>query len=111
MYFSGGDKSLPNFPKVTIHTNLQEANDYGLPDRIAAGAMFEGLIAELISNIVGDVWYKIGKMRLKFIQPVFIGDSVTPYVSFNQVVDGKAMFDIWCENQDKVKTIVGQAIV
>lgn len=76
MYFSGGDKNNSKFPQRTIHTDINLAQKCGLKNRIASGAMSEGFISELMVNIIGDILFKTGKMRLKFIQVVEMGDTI-----------------------------------
>jgi acyl dehydratase len=109
--YSGGDRSDPKFPKKTIHTDLELARKCGLPERIASGAMFEGLIAELMLDIVGSRWYKVGKMRLKFVHRVNIGDTIVANVKVDNYENDASCFEVWCENQYKVRVVVGQAII
>lgn len=105
-YFSGGDKDSEHFPNPTIHTSLKVAQECGLKQQMASGAMFEGVLADLIYRIVGDVWYKQGRMRLKYLIGVTLNDEITPYAK--KITDG---YEVWCENQNKVITCVGQAIL
>ena len=54
-----------------------------------------------------------GRMAVKFIKPVLVGDTLTLYgcVRGMQPEDGRVRVEVevWCENQDGVKTMVGEA--
>jgi len=102
-YFSGGNANAPEFPKSTIHTDINFAKNCGFNKLVASGAMFEGMIADLISDIEGIDWFTKGRMKIKFVDIVTAGDTITPYA-----VETKYGYDVWCENQYKIKTCVGQ---
>ena len=93
------EESVKKFsPGVNIHTDQEFARKCGLPHIFASGAMFEGQLASLLAYTYGDKWFCTGKMELKFIVPVDVGDEITG------VVSGK---NIWCENQRGETVIVG----
>lgn len=104
-YFSGGDMNAIDFPKNNIHTNLEFAQKCGLDGLAASGAMLEGIIADFICKLEGERWLTYGKMKIKFIEIVTDGDTITCYLSTNQYG-----YDVWCSNQSGVKVCVGQAI-
>jgi acyl dehydratase len=111
--FSGGFPKGTDWPKKNIHTNLEFAKKSGLSDRAASGATFEGYLIELMINAFGEDWLKTGKMSLKFIRIVSPGDSIIP----KAVVQSKEIkrsvltivLDIWCENQNGDKVVIGTA--
>jgi hypothetical protein len=105
-YFSGGDKNSPNFPNKTIHTDLTVAQRCGLNNRRASGAMFEGILTDLMIKVFGDDWWSQGAMRIKFIEGVTVGDAITPYC-----LKTDSGYIVWCENQHRVKTCIGLAIM
>jgi acyl dehydratase len=111
LYFSGGDRDSPQFPSKTIHTNLEFAKECGLKERIASGSMSEGFIVELMVDIMGDKWFEMGKMRLKFIRPVVIGDIVMACARLQDKSDDNIILEVWCENQNKEKIAVGGVII
>ncbi len=111
LYFSGGDRTSPKFPSQTIHTSLEVAQNCGINKRIASGAMSEGILAELMVDIFGEKWFKSGKMRIKFIKPVVIGDVVLPFVLYENTENGIMHFNVWCENKKGQKIVIGQALL
>ena len=87
-------------PGVNIHTDQEFARKCGLPHIFASGAMFEGQIASLLADKYGNEWFTTGKMSLKFIAPVNVGDEITAFVKDKEV---------WCENQRGEKVVIGNA--
>lgn len=108
--FSGGDRRKPTFPQKTIHTSLELAQNCGLGKKVASGAMIEGIVAELMAAIVGATWFNKGKVKIKFILPIGIGDCIIPYAKMIDK-DGNSYYEVWAENQNQQKIIVGQAFV
>jgi len=111
--FSGGFPKGPDWPKKTIHTNLEFARASGLPKRTASGAMFEGYITELMINTFGEQWLRGGKMTLKFIAIVTPGDKLLPkaIIRSRQAENSGVRFalDVWCEKQGGEKVVIGTA--
>jgi len=111
--FSGGFPRDPGWPKKTIHTSLDFATSCGLPSRVASGAMFEGYLAELMTELFGESWLRYGAMDLVFVAIVSPGDTLTPKARVkSRQVDGDSIrfaMEIWCENQRGDKVVVGTA--
>ena len=85
-------------PGTNIHTDSEFAQKCGLPHRFASGAMFEGQLASLLADKYGDEWFTSGRMNLKFVKPVDVGDEITAFVKNKEV---------WCENQHGEKVVIG----
>jgi acyl dehydratase len=111
--FSGGFPKGPGWPQKNIHTNLEFARRCGLQARNASGSMFESYLTELMIDIFGEDWLKQGKMQLVFIGMVSIGDTLLAkaIIQSKQTDDFGTRFvlDIWCENQQGNKVVVGNA--
>ena len=111
--FSGGFPKGPDWPKKNIHTDLEFAKSCGLPTRAASGAMFEGYLTELMIDLFGEEWLRQGRMSLTFIAIVDAGDRLVPkaVVRSRQAEDCGVRFvmDVWCENQQGNKVVVGTA--
>jgi len=111
--FSGGLRQDPGWPKKNIHTDLEFAKSCGLPTRAASAAMFEGYLTELMIDLFGVNWLKEGKMSLKFIAIVDVGDKLLPkaVVQSKEAEDSGVRFvmEVWCENQHGNKVVVGTA--
>jgi acyl dehydratase len=111
--FSGGFPKGPDWPKKNIHTDLEFAKSCGLPTRAASGAMFEGYLTELMIDLFGENWLSGGRMELKFIAIVDVGDKLLPkaIVQSKYIEDSGVRFvmEVWCQNQHGNKVVVGTA--
>jgi hypothetical protein len=113
--FSGGWPRMDGWPAKNVHTDLEFARDSGLAARNASGAMMAGYLTELMVDTFGEGWLRNGAFSLKFIRAVGIGDRVTAMarVASKRVVGSGTGFEaeVWCENQDGDKVVVGTARV
>jgi acyl dehydratase len=110
-FFSGGYPKGPNWPAKNIHTDLETAKRCGLETVAASGAMFEGYLADLMTDLFGVEWLNYGMMTLAFINVVNKDDTLVPkgVVRSKEVAGSKLEFtlDLWCENQYGTKVVVG----
>lgn len=94
-----------------IHTDDAVARAAGLPAAIAAGVQFMSYIFEMLqqaygaSSVIGTV------LDVRIRAPVFAGDTVTARGQVTGIVDGRAVLDVWCENQRGEHVIAGTAEV
>jgi acyl dehydratase len=96
-----------------IHVNEEFAKKAGLGGTIAHGAISLGYFCEMLVNYFGENWLEGGGFSVSFISPVRPGYKV----KYRGVITGERETDkgkvldleIWCENQDGVKCIVGKA--
>jgi len=111
--FSGGFPRGPEWPKKTIHTNIDVASRCGLKKRMASGAMFEGYLIELMIDLFGERWLSKGKMTLKFIAQVSPGDTLVAkaIIESKETANSttKYKLNLWCENQNAQKVVIGSA--
>lgn len=109
--FSGGWPRFDGWPAKNIHTDLEAARSCGLPTRAASGAMMQGYICELMVGLFGEEWLSRGRLGLKFIRIVDIGDRITARarVMSKHIEAAGTRFDmeVWCENQRGEKVVVG----
>lgn len=112
--FSGGFLSDPDWPHKNLHTDLAKAQDAGLPDLIASGNQSVGILVALLIEIFGSAWFTEGVLDLKIVNSVYSGDTVqAKAVVKERCEQGGAvdvMLDAWCENQNGVKVITGDAV-
>ncbi|MBW2147540.1 MAG: MaoC family dehydratase [Deltaproteobacteria bacterium] len=112
-FFSGGFPRGPNWPAKNIHTDLEVAQKCGLQTRAASGAMFEGYLTDLMIDIFGEDWLNYGTMSLTFIGIVDKDDTLIPkaVVKSRKLQSSEVEFtlDVWCENQNGNKVVVGTA--
>jgi acyl dehydratase len=64
-------------------------------------------------DFAGVGFVKGGKIAVSFIKPVVVGDTLTVHGTIkSRAREGdktRVTVEIWCENQDGVKTMVGTA--
>jgi acyl dehydratase len=73
-----------------------------------------GYLIELMVDLFGESWLSHGKMDLKFIAIVDVGDSLTAKaVVTSKELEGSGTrfaLEMWCENQRGDKVAVGTAM-
>ena len=112
--FSGGVFTSQGWPKKNLHTDPEFARSLALPTVGVSATQYLGHMVELMLDLFGDAWLSHGKMiDVKFIKLVVDGDTL---VSKAKVVgkeqEGstvKYMLDLYVENQDHEKVLVGKA--
>ena len=109
--FSGGWPIDSGWPAKNIHTDLEFAQACGLPNRAASGAMPLGYLADLMSDMFGDNWQSRGRMDVKFIGLILVGDEIVAHARvLGKQLDGQLTrfeLELWCDNQRGEKVVVG----
>lgn len=97
----------------SIHTDPEWARAKGFPAPLAQGMMSTGYVSQMMVDFLGEGFVEGGKMSVKFIKPVIVGDTLTLHGVVRDLVpegaDTRVVVEVWCENQDGVKTMVGEA--
>jgi len=98
----------------SIHTDEAWARKKGFRAPLAQAMMSTAYVSELMTRFVGAGFVKGGTMSMVFIKPVYVGDRLTVHgVVKERRAEGNAttrvVVEVWCENQDGVKTAVGTA--
>jgi acyl dehydratase len=66
-----------------------------------------------MTQFAGEGFVKGGSMSVSFIKPVLVGDTLTVHGRIkSREPEGdkvRVTVEVWCENQDGVKTMVGTA--
>jgi acyl dehydratase len=97
----------------SIHTDPEWARKKGFAAPLAQGMMSTAYVSEMMVRLLGEGFVKGGRMAVKFIKPVLAGDTLTMHgrVKEKQPEGDKTriVVEFWCENQDGVKTMVGDA--
>tara|TARA_B100001559_G_scaffold315024_1_gene316262 strand:- start:19 stop:423 length:405 start_codon:yes stop_codon:yes gene_type:complete len=112
------EQDVISFSKLTgdnnrIHLDEEYAKKSFFGKRVVHGM----LVASLFSRIFGKIFPGAGsiylKQDIKFIAPVFIGDTIIARVKLKKLNSEKSdgTFHCWCVNQDGKKTILGSATV
>ena len=109
--FSGGPFSNTGWPRKNVHTDSEFAKSCGLPSVAASATQFMGYVAELMIDLFGVEWLSHGTMDVKFINIVDAGDVLVTKAEVkareSQGSATRFTMDISCENQKRVKVLVG----
>ena len=94
-----------------IHHDPTFAKNAGLPAPIATGVMSSAFLSEMLTKAFGIDWLRSGSIDVKFIRPIYAGDTVTArgrITGKNQSSTGvRLALDIWCETQRGWPVTVG----
>lgn len=97
----------------SIHTDPEWARKKGFRAPLAQAMMSTAYVSQLMMQFAGQGFVKGGRMSVSFIKPVFAGDTLTVrgrVKSRDTERDGtRVTVEVWSENQDGVKTMVGTA--
>jgi acyl dehydratase len=98
-----------------IHYDPEFARQAGLSAPIATGVMSSAFLSEMLTIAFGVEWIRGGSMDVKFIRPIYAGDTVTArgrLTSKTATSTGvRIALDIWCETQRGEPVTVGTASV
>lgn len=92
-----------------LHIDREYASTTQFKRPLAHGVIGVGmLIGVMATQLPGGVL--LGQ-HVKFLQPVYIGDTITAYVEVIEKDDEKDLIDfrIWCENQNGLVVMEGTA--
>jgi 3-hydroxybutyryl-CoA dehydratase len=97
----------------SIHTDPEWARKKGFRAPLAQAMMSTAYVSQLMTQFVGEGFVKGGKMSVSFVKPVIVGDTLTVRGRVkSRESEGdrvRVTVEVWCENQDGVKTMVGTA--
>ena len=98
----------------SIHTDPEWARAKGFRVPLAQGMMSTAYVSEMMVALLGEGFVQGGRMAVKFIKPVYAGDtlSVQGVITAKEPAEAgrvRVAVEVWCENQDGVKTMVGEA--
>jgi acyl dehydratase len=99
----------------SIHTDPDWARKKGFRAPLAQAMMSTAYVSQLMMQYCGEGFVKGGRMSVAFIKPVLEGDTLPVHgcvKSRQNEGEGdrtRVTVEVWCENQDGVKTMVGTA--
>ncbi len=98
----------------SIHTDPEWARAKGFRAPLAQGMMSTAYVSEMMVAFLGEGFVEGGRMAVKFIKPVYVGDTLTVHgvvTGKEPAEDGRIRIavELWCENQEGVRTMVGEA--
>ncbi len=92
-----------------IHTDDETARAVGLDGVIAHGMLSMGFLGEYAAGIAGP--QKVRRLKVRFAAMVGPGDELTCRGVVRETADGRAVLDLWAENQAGEKVTTGEAEV
>lgn len=100
----------------TIHDDDAYAKKQGLPGIIADGMISTNWIFSLLTDVFGDDAARKGRLRTKYIAPVYEDQMLTAcarVTSLRDTADGGIVYnlDVWCEDDSGKHVTVGEALV
>jgi len=97
----------------SIHSDEDWARQKGFKTTLAQGMMSSAYVSQMMMRLLGGGYVRGGKMSIAFIKPVHQGDTLTLRGVVKEKIpeNGRTriVLDVWCENQDGVKTMAGTA--
>ena len=97
----------------SIHTDPEWARQKGFKAPLAQALMSTAYVSQMMVDFAGEGFVKGGKISASFIKPVMVGDTLTVHGRIkSREAEGdrtRVTVEVWCENQDGVKTMVGTA--
>ena len=80
---------------LNIHTDDEVAQKAGLPRAVATGRHPVCFIAEEMTKIFGKGFIENGNLDVKFIKPIFPGDTISiEFIPNSKVESEKFIFDV-----------------
>jgi acyl dehydratase len=97
----------------SIHTDPEWAREKGFRAPLVQAMMSTAYVSQMMMQVAGAGFVTGGAMSVSFIKPVYAGDTLTVRGRVkSREPEGRATrvtVEVWCENQDGVKTMVGTA--
>ena len=94
-----------NEDRNLLHYEQAAAERAGFPAPLVHGAMVAALLSEACREHFGAAWLKAGRLRVMFVKPVFVGETVT---SGGRAKSGGGL-EVWCRNDAGDDVVVGEA--
>jgi acyl dehydratase len=92
-----------------IHWDPDRAREMGLDGVIAHGMLSMGFLGQYAAGVAGP--QNVRRLRVRFAAMVRPGDALTCKGVVRSVEDGRAVLDIWAENESGEKVTTGEAEV
>jgi acyl dehydratase len=92
-----------------IHWDPERAQEMGLGGVIAHGMLSMGFLGQYVAAVAGPE--HVRRLQVRFGAMVRPGDELTCRGTVRSVEDGRAILDVWAENQDGEKVTAGEAEV
>ena len=97
--------------KASFHADREAASQTMYQEPIAQGVLTEALFSVLLTRWLPNPkgWIEGGTLTTKFIAPVWYGDTLTYNAEVSDIDAATVHLNIWAEDQNGKKVIVGEA--
>lgn len=92
-----------------IHWDPERGKEMGLDGVIAHGMLSMGFLGEFAAGVAGPE--NVRRLKVRFAGMVRPGDRLTCRGTVRTADGGRALLDVWAENQDGQKVTTGEAEV
>jgi 3-hydroxybutyryl-CoA dehydratase len=96
-----------------IHVDPEFGKKTFLRGTIAHGFISLSYLSEMLRNFFGKNWVQGGELDIAFIAPTRPGDLITARGMIQEIKEmesgAEVRLEVWCENQNGQKTVVGSA--
>lgn len=98
---------------VPRFTDDEAARKEGLPGMITPGNMSLAILSKLVTDWIGSSGAQLTRMGTTYRQPVLPGHTITlqGFVTDKNESNHSAEMDIWLENEDGERLVIGTATV
>ena len=99
-----------NAPRFTYD---EAAREEGLPGMIAPGNMSLGMLTRLVTDWIGSSGARLARLGTTYRQPVQPDHTITlnGFVTHIEAAERRVDIDIWIENEDAERLVIGTASV
>ena len=94
---------------LNAHNDEALAAERGWPGPLAQGQLGYGLVCRVLRDRYGLGFIVGGSTDVRFIRPVYAGQTVTAKADVLEESNGEARLRVWVENNDGVPVIAGSA--
>lgn len=98
---------------ANVHNDPAAAQRVGMARTIASGQNQLAILHQMMEEHFGDGWVRGGKIAARWVCPVYVDDTITPYgrIMSTESIEGRQRVEIaiWCQNQTGAKTGTGTA--
>lgn len=97
----------------SIHTDAEWARKKGFAAPLAQALMSTAYVSQMMVQFLGEGFVKGGMISVAFIKPVLAGETLTVHGTVKgrggEGGDTRVTVEVWCQNREGVKTMVGTA--
>ena len=96
-----------------VHVNAEFAKEGKFKKQVAHGMLTASLISTVLGTKLPGPGAIYAKQELKFLAPVFFGDTITATCTVKEIIEEKnrVVMDCAVVNQDGTKVLAGDAVL